>query len=112
MRKAIISAIFVAGICSSAFAGKGPIFMCHSDDYRVVARAMPQIGEVEVEKTAPGMPSYLFTGCQFGGDSYRMLFCTEAGGRVFIMNRDMTAKYIGSGRTADLSCVLSTSHGE
>lgn len=94
-----------------AMATFGPVYFCHDPIQRIIARVMPEKEEVEVERLGPQGRKQLFTDCEYNSSSYRLLYCTEPAGRVFIMNSDMTARYIGS-FPDELSCFLAHSHAD
>lgn len=99
----VLAVVGMVGMVNTAKASHGDLLLCASLDHEVLVRVAPQIGAVDVIKVEHNLPRYSFTGCTAGTGSV-LLNCTGTGNRTFVLNQDLSAMYIGSHETRDLTC--------
>jgi hypothetical protein len=81
------------------------IVQCFSADNKVAARVYLRWGRAIVYKQDPSLP-YYWLDCTAATTSNAWLSCSHHSNRTLIVNKDYTARYIGSHATHELTCTL------
>lgn len=95
----VLSSLGFSGV---ALASDGPTYLCRGTE--TFARVKPQVGIAQIYKINAVNPDYTMSCNENFSGPGPWLDCQEPTGRMFVVQRDLSAVYYGRNRNHQMTC--------